>query len=126
MVPILANENLHSAIVSGLRDAGCDVTYVPEIGMGGHPDHEILERAEHDGRVVISGDKDFGGLIEFGPLWGRGKVILLRYRLLSIDRATRDILDALSREESILRAPAPVVIVLSEGRRRIHRPSPRP
>ncbi|GAN32883.1 MAG: hypothetical protein DYG83_00845 [Candidatus Brocadia sp. AMX2] len=31
--------------------------------------------------ILLSGDKDFGGLIEFGTLWGRGKVILLRAKL---------------------------------------------
>ena len=54
--------------------------------------------------IVISGDKDFGGLTEFGPLWGRGKVILLRYR-----------------EAEIFRKEKAIVIVLSEAGYRIHR-----
>jgi predicted nuclease of predicted toxin-antitoxin system len=81
---ILANENLHTEIVQGLQRANYDVLFVPDIGLAGHKDREILEYSEKNGLVLISGDKDFGGLIEFGPLWGHGKVILLRYRLINI------------------------------------------
>ena len=125
MIRLLGNENLHSAIVRGLREAGCAVSYVPEVGLAGRNDREILAYAEEHDLVLISGDKDFGGLIEFGPLWGRGKVILLRYRRLNIDRAIADILQTLRREEELLQARSPVVIVLSEARYRVHRPTSR-
>ena len=125
MIRLLADENLHSAILRTLRQAGCEIGYVPDIGLAGRSDREILAYAEQRDLVLISGDKDFGGLIEFGPLWGRGKVILLRYRLLNIDRAVEDILDTLRREGEILSTTGSAVIVLSEGRRRVHRPSAR-
>lgn len=125
MIRLLADENLHSAISQGLREAGYEVGFVPHLGLGGCSDAEILAYADEHGLVVVSGDKDFGGLIEFGSLWGRGKVVLLRYRVLNIERAVTGILAALRREEATLTGPAPVVIVLSEGRYRVHRPESR-
>ena len=125
MIRLLADENLHAAIVGGLRQAGREVRYVAETALAGRSDREILAHAEAHQLVLISGDKDFGGLIEFGPLWGRGKVILLRYRLLDVGRAVSDILATLAREEGVLQARSPVVIVLSEGRCRVHTPPAR-
>jgi predicted nuclease of predicted toxin-antitoxin system len=119
---ILANENLHTEIVRGLRKANYDVLFVPDIGLAGHKDHEILEYSEKNELVLISGDKDFGGLIEFGPLWGHGKVILLRYRFISIQRIVENVLEILSREAEVLGKEKSFVIVLSESGYRIHKP----
>ncbi|MBM4039635.1 MAG: hypothetical protein FJ290_14095 [Planctomycetes bacterium] len=120
---ILADENLHAGVVQDLRREGHQVLFAPDVGLGATEDRSILGYAEEHGLVVVSGDKDFGGLIEFGPLWGRGKVVLLRYRLLRIGPIVADILSVLKRERSLLESPGPVVLVLSEGRYRVHRPS---
>ncbi len=117
----LANENLHMGIVRGLRQANYEVLFVPDLGLAGHKDREILEYSEKNDLIVISGDKDFGGLTEFGPLWGRGKVILLRYRLINIQRIVRNILEILDREAEAFRKEKAMVIVLSEAGYRIHR-----
>jgi len=119
---ILANENLHTEIVRGLQQANYDVLFVPDIGLAGHKDLEILEYSEKNELVLISGDKDFGGLIEFGPLWGRGKVILLRYRFINIQRVVKNILEILNREAEMLSKEKSFVIVLSESGYRIHKP----
>jgi predicted nuclease of predicted toxin-antitoxin system len=118
----LANENLHIEIVRGLRQANYEVLFVPEIGLAGHKDHEILEYSEKNDLVLISGDKDFGGLIEFGPLWGHGKVILLRYRFINTQRIVINILEILNREIETFRKEKSYVIVLSESGYRIHKP----
>jgi predicted nuclease of predicted toxin-antitoxin system len=119
---ILANENLHTEIVRGLQQANHDVLFVPDIGLAGHKDREILEYSEKNELVLISGDKDFGGLIEFGPLWGHGKVILLRYRFINIQRIVKNILEILNREAEMLSKEKSFVIVLSESGYRIHKP----
>jgi len=62
---ILANENLHTEIVRGLRQGNFEVLFVPDIGLAGRKDREILEYSEQNDLILISGDKDFGGLIEF-------------------------------------------------------------
>jgi len=87
---LLADENLHGGIIQGLRKVYFEVLFVPDIDLDGHKDREILEYAEKNDFLVISGDKDFGGLIEFGMLWGIGKVMLLRYRILNIDQIVKN------------------------------------
>jgi len=121
MMRFLADENLHIEIVRGLRQANYEVLFVPDLGLAGHKDREILEYSEKNDLIAISGDKDFGGLTEFGPLWGRGKVILLRYRLINIQRIVRNILEILDREADAFRKEKAMVIVLSEAGYRIHR-----
>ena len=119
---LLADENLHGGIIQGLRKANFEVIFVPDIDLAGHKDREILEYAEKNDFLLISGDKDFGGLIEFGALWGMGKVMLLRYRILNIDRIVKNIAEVLHREEEILGKAETIVIVLSEAGYRIHKP----
>jgi predicted nuclease of predicted toxin-antitoxin system len=119
---LLADENLHTGIIQGLREANFEVIFVPDIHLSGHKDREILEYAEKNDLLVISGDKDFGGLIEFGMLWGVGKVMLLRYRILNIDRIVKNIVEVLHREAEILGKAETIVIVLSEAGYRIHKP----
>ena len=122
MMRFLADENLHIEIVRGLRQANYEVLFVPELGLAGHKDREILEYSEKNDLIVISGDKDFGGLTEFGPLWGHGKVILLRYRFINIQRIVKNILEMLNREVEILNKEKSFVVVLSESGYRIHKP----
>jgi hypothetical protein len=55
-------------------------------------------------------------------LWGLGKVMLLRYRILNVDRIVKNIVEVLHREEEILGRAETIVIVLSEAGYRIHRP----
>ncbi|HEB11925.1 MAG TPA: hypothetical protein ENI06_12025 [Spirochaetales bacterium] len=95
---------------------------VIDIGLAGHNDREILEYSEKNDLILISGDKDFGGLVEFGTLWGRGKVILLRYRLINVDQIVKSIAKVLDREEETFRTKKSVVIVLSEAGYRVHKP----
>lgn len=119
---ILADENVHMEIIQQLRHINHEVLSIPDIGMVGHKDSDLLDYSEKHKMTLISGDKDFGGLIEFGTLWGRGKVILLRYRIININRIVNDITEVLIRETEALHNDKPVVIVLSEGGYRIHKP----
>lgn len=121
MVKILADENVHCDIVHSLREAGYEVLFVPEIGLAGCNDETILEYSIKHNLILLSGDKDFGGLIEFGTLWGHGRVILLRYRLVNITRVVRNIMEILKNEENFINAEKTFVLVLSEAGYRIHK-----
>ena len=121
MIKILADENVHSDIVRGLCKAGYEVLFVPEIGLAGRDDQTILEYSEKHNLILLSGDKDFGGLIEFGTLWGQGKVILLRYRLINITRIVKNLTEILILEKDFIKTEQSFVIVLSESGYRIHR-----
>ena len=119
---LLADENVHGDVIHGLRQANYEVLSVQDIGLTGHKDREILEYSEKQDLILISGDKDFGGLIEFGTLWGRGRVVLLRYNLINVSQMVKDIVEVVKREAETLAAGEPVVIVLSESGYRIHKP----
>jgi len=121
MIKILADENVHSDIVQELRNSGYEVYFVPEIGLAGSSDEKILEYSEKHNLILLSGDKDFGGLIEFGTLWGQGKVILLRYRLINIARIVKNLTEILIIEKDFIKTEQSFVIVLSESGYRIHR-----
>ena len=73
MIRIFSDENVHADIVSGLRQEGFDLVTAVDSGFAGRKDIELLDYAEKHGLLLLSGDKDFGGLIEFGSLWGRGR-----------------------------------------------------
>jgi len=57
---LLADENLHSGVVSHLRSIGFDVLSVREEGWFGTKDVELLQRANADQRVIVTHDADFG------------------------------------------------------------------
>ena len=122
MISVLADENVHMDIVTGLRQRGIDLITALEAGLVGRKDEEVLEYAEKHELLLISGDKDFGGLIEFGRLWGRGRVLLLRYQILNLPRIVDGIVQVLRRESEILDLAGSVVIVLSESGYRVRRP----
>ena len=73
--------------------------FIPEAGLAGCDDLKILEYSERYDLILLSGDKDFGRLIEFGTLWGRGKVMLLRYRLINIDPIVKNITEVINNEK---------------------------
>jgi predicted nuclease of predicted toxin-antitoxin system len=60
--PLLADENIHRDVVAGLRTRGLDVLTVFDAEMVGHPDLDILNRAQSTGRVILTHDSDFGVL----------------------------------------------------------------
>lgn len=124
MIRILSDENVHADIVSGLRQKGFDVVTAAESGFAGRKDIEILDHAEKHDLLVLSGDKDFGGLIEFGSLWGRGRVLLLRYQLLNVRKIVEDIARVLRSETENISQSVSFVIVLLESGYRVRRPNP--
>ena len=76
----LADECCDNSMVKGLREMGYDVLYVQE-NRSGATDSEVLLKAFHDQRILITEDKDFGELVYRlkKPVYG---VILLRFHPL--------------------------------------------
>jgi len=60
-VKVLADENVPAPAVTALRQHGHDVVWMHEDAPG-TPDPNVLARAQREGRVVITFDKDFGEL----------------------------------------------------------------
>ena len=56
---LVADENVEEPIVTALRKAGHDVTYITEVAPGSS-DGEVLDLAGRESRLVLTNDKDFG------------------------------------------------------------------
>ena len=75
---ILADENFPRPIVESLRQQDHDVLWA-RTDSPGLRDHTLLERAEADGRIVFTLDKDFWQIALQRPIpLKRSGVILLR------------------------------------------------
>ena len=74
---ILANENFPSDAVTALRQRGHDVVWV-RTDAPGSSDVEILARAQHEERIVVTFDKDFGELAFRSGLPAFSGIVLLR------------------------------------------------
>ena len=122
MSRIITDENVHSDIVAKLIEYGHDVVTAVQAGLAGCHDRRMLEWAESENRILLTGDKDFGGILEFGPLYGQGKVILLRYEIINLERIASEVKKILESAQKALKEAPPIMIVASEGRWRVHRP----
>jgi predicted nuclease of predicted toxin-antitoxin system len=78
-VNLLADECCDAGLVSALRVAGHDVTYVAET-LSGSIDEVILATAHRDRRILMTEDKDFGELVYRlrKPAFG---ILLLRFSI---------------------------------------------
>jgi predicted nuclease of predicted toxin-antitoxin system len=73
----LADESCDFAIVRALRTAGYDVLAVNEV-MTRSVDHELIEQAGRERRILLTEDKDFGWLV-FASHAASPGVILVRF-----------------------------------------------
>ncbi|MCL2781032.1 MAG: DUF5615 family PIN-like protein [Actinomycetia bacterium] len=60
---ILVDANLSDKVARELRELGVEAIHVDDLGMRAASDAEILERAAHDGLVVVTLDDDFPQLL---------------------------------------------------------------
>lgn len=58
----LADECIDAALVAGLRSGGHDVVYMAEVEPAAN-DIEVMARAQREGRLLLTEDKDFGDLV---------------------------------------------------------------
>jgi len=61
-VNLLADEGIDQPIVVALRQDGHDVVYIAELSPG-VSDDDVLDRANDQGRVLLTADKDFGEMV---------------------------------------------------------------
>jgi predicted nuclease of predicted toxin-antitoxin system len=73
---LLLDQDVYALTVRFLRHHGHDVLTASELGLSRAPDTVLLARAQKEGRIFITRDKDFGALVFVESLGGG--VILLR------------------------------------------------
>jgi len=62
-VRFLVDQNRSPRLAELLREAGHDAVHTGELGLERAEDDELLALAAEQGRVVVSGDTDFGALL---------------------------------------------------------------
>jgi predicted nuclease of predicted toxin-antitoxin system len=91
----LANENMPSSVIHHLRSGGHDVLAAKE-SLRGECDEVILARAQAEGRVLISQDKDFGELAFRSGLPADCGVVLFRLDGPNPEADSRRMIEVLS------------------------------
>ena len=56
----ITDENIQPKVVEHLTTLGLDIFDIKEMGLQGTPDHEILDLAVGNNRVILTQDSDFG------------------------------------------------------------------
>lgn len=59
----LLDEKISPLVAGLLNEAGHDTVHVGDVGLLKAPDETVFARAADDGRVLVSGDTDFGRLL---------------------------------------------------------------
>jgi predicted nuclease of predicted toxin-antitoxin system len=111
---ILADESVEGEIVARLRSEGHNVAYVPETSAGIRDD-EVLARANAEGRVLLTEDKDFGDLAFFYGSRSLG-IVLLRAHGVGTEAKADLVSEALETHEGELTRDPPHFVVLRWGR----------
>jgi len=91
----LADENFPGDAVTALQEQGYDIVWV-RIDAPGSSDQDILTRAQAEGRIILTFDKDFGELAFRLRLSALNGIILFRIPLLSPRSVTSLVISALA------------------------------
>jgi predicted nuclease of predicted toxin-antitoxin system len=114
MLKLLADENIARDLVTWRRSQACDVLHAAET-LSQEADSVLLDRAEAEGRLLLTEDKDFGELLFRDGLNSHG-IVLRRLGNLTIpERIAR-----LAAAWSVIQAnPSGRFIVISENKVRV-------
>jgi predicted nuclease of predicted toxin-antitoxin system len=96
-VRILADENVHAAVVAGLRDHGYDVEWIARSSPSDQ-DEAILGRPDIGDWILLTYDSDFGDLIFNHGMPVPAALIYSRLERLKPQAVTARIIAALSRQ----------------------------
>ena len=113
----LADQDVYAATVQLIRGLGHDVVTASERGMAQAADSELLAVAQTEGRVFVTRDRDYGGLV-FVQALGTG-VLYLRVLPSTLHAVHNELVRVLGlyREEELRGA----FVVVEPGRHRVRR-----
>ena len=73
----LLDECVPAAMAAMLGAAGHDCVHVYDLGLGGHPDEEVMALADRE-NLLVSADTDFGELLATAPVLAPSVILLRR------------------------------------------------
>lgn len=114
---LLTDQDVYAATVQFLRELGHDVATAAERSLLQSADAELLRAAHADGRVFVTRDRDYGGLVFMQEL--RAGVLYLRVlpsTLQAVHNELARILGLYSEEEL-----QGAFVVVEPGRHRLRR-----
>jgi predicted nuclease of predicted toxin-antitoxin system len=117
----LVDEDMARSTAVTLRQAGHEAEDVRDVGLRGHSDQEVFDRAQAQGAILVTADKDFANILRF-PLGSHAGIIVVRVPdRLPTQRVNEELLQALARLKGQKLTGALVIVEI--GRIRIRRPS---
>jgi len=75
-VKLKLDENLSRRAADLIRAAGHDAITVADQGLRGAPDEALFEACKHEGRALVTLDRDFSQVLRYPPAATAGIVIL--------------------------------------------------
>ena len=114
----LADAGISPKTVEFLNQLGHDTVHVRELGMQRAVDHEIIDRARREDRIVLTFDLDFGEILALG-VQDRPSVILFRLQDETADSVNRRVAPVLRDQREALESGA--LILVEEARYRLRK-----
>lgn len=63
----LVDEDMARSTAVALRQAGHEAEDVRDAGLRGRSDQEVFDRAQAQGAILVTADKDFANILRFPP-----------------------------------------------------------
>jgi len=116
---IKLDENLPADLVSALRSLGHDVESVNTEGLCGHPDPDVWNAAQSEGRILITQDIRFGDARMFTPGQHAG-FVLVRLATPGLRSLIAKLRSAFAAED--VESWHGCFVVISDSKLRVRRP----
>lgn len=110
----LADQDVYLVTVEFLRKLGHDVITASDLGLSQASDTELLKRAQADGRIMVTRDRDYGNLVFVQSV--RSGVIYMRVPIGTID-AGHQTLERVLASHTFAELMASFVVIDSNGYR---------
>lgn len=113
---LLVDMNLSPKWCAILQAEGWESAHWSEVGSGSAPDHDIMQWALNEGRVVLTHDLDFGAMLAATQAKGPS-VVQVRTQDVRTQTLTPLLIPLLHQYESALEAGA--LLIVDHGRSRV-------
>jgi predicted nuclease of predicted toxin-antitoxin system len=113
----ITDENIQTKVIDYLSMLGLDIFDIKQMGLQGTPDHEILDLAVRETRIILTQDSDFGTDFFVSGLRATG-IIYIRPGHVNSNEVIK-ILEALLKEKIAIETPFIIVAELVKNKVKI-------